>query len=253
MTAGFYDDLAPYFHLIFADWEASIARQGRELDAVIRERWGGGVRRVLDAACGVGTQALGLAGLGYQVTGSDLSPGAIDRARREAAARGLGIAFSVADMRRLFEHHGSTFDLVIACDNAIPHLLSDAEILEAFRQIHRCTSPGGGCIVSVRDYAAMDLGGTKVVPYGMHREGSSRYLVFQVWEFDGPHYDLHMYFVEDRQSQECRTRVMRTRYYAVSIERLAELMAEAGYTDVRRLDGRFFQPLLAGTRAAGGD
>ena len=39
MTADkpdFYDRLAPFYHLIFPDWEASIARQAAALDAVIR-------------------------------------------------------------------------------------------------------------------------------------------------------------------------------------------------------------------------
>jgi len=57
-----------------------------------------------------------------------------------------------------------------------------------------------------------------------------------------------MYFVEDRGESEFRARVMRTRCYAVSIERLRELMVKAGYANVRRLDGRLFQPLLAGER-----
>ena len=96
----------------------------------------------------------------------------------------------------------------------------------------------------------MELGDTKVIPFGVRHEGPARYIVFQVWEFHGPIYDLHMYFVEDRGASECRARVMRTKYYAVSIEHLKELMVKAGYANVRRLDGRFFQPLLLGERAA---
>jgi 2-polyprenyl-3-methyl-5-hydroxy-6-metoxy-1,4-benzoquinol methylase len=203
MTVDFYDELSPLYTLVYADWEASVVRQAGELDAVIRELWGARVREVLDAACGVGTQALGLAGLGYEVTGSDLSPESVRRARREAESRGLRIAFSVADMRQLFAQHQRAFDLVIACDNAVPHLLSDAEILAAFREMYRCTRPAGGCIISVRDYAATELGGTRVIPYGVRHEGS-----------------------------------------------VCELMVEAGYTAVRRLDGRFFQPLVVGERVA---
>jgi SAM-dependent methyltransferase len=250
MSREFYDELAPHYHLVYGDWSASIARQARELDAVIRERWDGRVRDVLDAACGVGTQALGLAGLGYRVTASDVSPAAVARAQREAGARGLELAFAVADLRELSSRHGRGFDLVIACDNAIPHLLSDGEILAAFREMFACTRPAGGCIVSARDYAAMELGGTRMVPFGVKHEGDVRYSVFQVWEFHGAIYDLHMYVVEDRGAADCRSHVMRTKYYAVSIERLQELMVEAGYANVRRLDERFFQPLLVGERAA---
>jgi len=72
--------------------------------------------------------------------------------------------------------------------------------------------------------------------------------VFQVWEFCGAIYDLSMYFVEDKGGPECSARVLRTKYYAVGADRLASLMTEAGFADVRRLDGRFFQPVLVGRR-----
>ena len=37
---AFYDDLAPLYHLIFENWEASVARQGTGLASLIREHWG---------------------------------------------------------------------------------------------------------------------------------------------------------------------------------------------------------------------
>src|SRR5262245_21741803 len=126
--SDFYDELAPLYHLIYPDWEASIRRQGQALDAILRSRSGSPPPTILDAACGVGTQSLALAELGYEVTASDLSPGAVERASREAAARGLALRTSVADMREAFDHHGRTFDAVISCDNSVPHLLTDADI-----------------------------------------------------------------------------------------------------------------------------
>lgn len=245
---GFYDQLAPFYHLIYPNWEQSIGRQARHLDAVIREFWGDRVHDVLDAACGVGTQAIGLAQLGYNVTACDISPAAVARAQAEASRRGLSVTFSVADMREVSAQHDRPFDLIIACDNAVPHLLSDGEIGLAFRELYRCTTPGGGCLLSVRDYAAEEIGGTKVVPYGIRKAADRRYVLVQVWEFDGPVYELSLYVVEDRGDAEVTVQVMRTKYYAVSTGRLIELMGEAGYSGVRRLDGRFFQPLIVGTR-----
>ncbi|MDH3592967.1 MAG: SAM-dependent methyltransferase, partial [Planctomycetota bacterium] len=65
-AAGFYDALAAHFHLIHADWDASVELQGEQLDGVIQE-FAPGARTVLDCACGIGTQALGLAARGYAV------------------------------------------------------------------------------------------------------------------------------------------------------------------------------------------
>jgi SAM-dependent methyltransferase len=247
-TADFYSALAPVFHLVYPDWEAAIQRQASDLDAVIREQWGNASRKLLDVACGVGTQTLGLAKLGYSVTASDISESAVERARREAEQRGLPIDFSVADMREVSRQHLQPFDVVIACDNSVPHLLSDAEILAAFKEFFRCVRPGGGCIVSVRDYEQEDLSKQQVRPFALRESDGARWIVGQVWDPRPPLYDLTMYFVEDRGEADCRARAMRSTYYAIGTTKLVELMRAAGFSNARRLDAHYFQPLIIGTR-----
>jgi SAM-dependent methyltransferase len=248
VTADFYDQLAPYYHLIFEDWQASIDRQGSWLDSFIRAEWPS-TRSVLDAAAGIGTQALGLAARGYRVTASDISSGAVERARKEAELRGLQITAVTADLRVLSKTH-SEHDLVIACDNSLPHLLSDTEISQALRECYRCVRPGGGCLFSVRDYG--DPGtGSELHPYGIRRTGENRVILFQVWEWDGPCYDLSFYVIDDRPDAPPSARVFRSRYYAIPPDHLLELMRTAGFEKVRRVEG-FYQPVLVGTRPGAG-
>ena len=92
------------------------------------------------------------------------------------------------------------------------------------------------------------MAGTSVKPYGIREENGVRYFIFQTWELRGQIYDLSMYFVEDSGQTECRTRVLRSQYYAIGISKLIDLMTQAGFDDVRRLDERFFQPVIMGTR-----
>lgn len=247
MTQDFYDKLAPYYHLIFEDWDASIRRQGEQLDRIIRLEWGSAAQTVLDAASGIGTQALALAGRGYTVTASDISAAAIARARDEAERRGLKLRTAVANLRSMSQVHG-TFDVVLACDNALPHLLSDAEIQQALAECFRCTRPGGGCLISVRDYTEPGQG-TEVHRYGLREADGKRYLPFQVWDWDGPFYDLTLYVVEDSGGLECPTLAVRTRYYAIPTERLLGLLRDVGFERVHRIDGGFYQPVLIGTRS----
>jgi SAM-dependent methyltransferase len=250
----FYDALAPFYHLIFPDWDASIARQAAALDEVIRAELGVDAERtVLDVACGIGTQALGLAALGYRVTASDLSAGAVARLRNEAARRGLAIDAKVADMRDAWDAHGRVFPVVLCADNALPHLLTDAEILDALRGFLRCTAPGGICLISIRDYGAIDLRTARVHPYGVREEDGARWVLFQVWDPRPPLYETSLYVVEDRRDAGVQTRVMRATYYALPVARLMELMQEAGFADVRRLDDAFYQPLLIARRPVHGD
>jgi SAM-dependent methyltransferase len=246
----FYDQLAPFYHIIYGDWEAAIARQATQLSNIIRSYWGEQAQTILDVSCGIGTQAIGLSAQGYQITASDLSVKEIDRAQKEAKLRNLDIRFSVCDMRNVYNHHQAQFDVVLSCDNSIPHLLNDAEILTALQQMYTCTRPGGGCLLTIRDYDQEPRGTGIVKPYGIREAAGKRYLVFQVWDFVGDIYDLSMYFVEDdQQRSHATTTVMRSRYYAVSPSHLMQLMEQAGYHSVTRLDDQFFQPVLIGTKS----
>jgi SAM-dependent methyltransferase len=240
----FYDELADHHHLIFEDWSASIDRQASALASII----GSPPKRIADVAAGIGTQALGLAARGYEVAASDLSAGAIERLRREADSRGLAIASRVDDMLRLSTHADASADVVLACDNAVPHLVTDEEIRQAFVQFHRVLRPGGQCIVSVRDYAALPETPVRFNPQGVRELEDGKVTVFQVWEYEGDRYDLSQYFVFER-GEEIETKVFKTKYYAVSIDRLMQLMGEAGFSRVQRIDGLFFQPLIVATAA----
>lgn len=247
-TSDFYDQLSPFYHLIFADWEATIRRQAAQLGSLIEEFWGDQAQTILDVSCGIGTQAIGLAQRGYHVIASDLSAAEIDRAKAEALKRRLKIDWSVADMRQAYTHHQRQFDVVISCDNSTPHLLSDNDLLTAFRQFYACTKPGGGCLITLRDYDQVERQGVQLKPYGLRVENGVRYLIFQVWDFKGAIYDLSMYLVADGGDNEVRTQVMRTQYYAVSPTTLIALMTEAGFIDIVRLDDRFYQPVIIGRK-----
>ena len=245
----FYDDLSPLYHLIYPDWHESMRRQGERLHALLQREWPQ-AQRVLDPSCGIGTQAIGLAALGYEVSASDLSGKAVERAASEARSLGVALALSVGDMRQAHALHGTGFDAVISCDNSVPHLLDDQAILSALREMLRCLRPGGGCVISVRDYAREERGRNIVKHYGARLENGRRYVLFQVWDFDGEdHYDFCFFVVEeDLVSGDVTTHRMRSRYYAIGTDRLMALMREAGFADVRRIDDAFYQPVLVGTR-----
>lgn len=246
--SDFYDDFADMYHLIFEDWDASIERQGEQLSRVTKSNWSN-ASSLLDVSCGIGTQSLALAKHGYQITASDLSSTSVERAKKEAKARDLEISFSVCDMKEAFTHHGTGFDVVLSCDNSVPHLLSDEDILAAFKQMYLCARPGGGCLITVRDYGIDNQGTNIVKPYGQRIVDNKRYIGLQVWDFEGEQYQLTIFFIEeDLSSRKVHTHVFRTTYYAVTTDKLLALMKQAGFEDVKRLDNVFYQPVLVGTK-----
>jgi len=243
---SFYDDLAESYHLIFEDWNRSIERQGDALTRVLEERWGLRGGRLLDLAAGFGTQALGLAASGFDVFAADLSPRAVGRARLEASRRGFALPVVAADFRALPFATG-TAPVVIACDNALPHLLSLAEIRKALEEFKRCVQPGGAIVISVRDYGDPPPAGTvEHRPYGERQWKGRRVFAEQEWHWRGATYEVRLRIrpVDDDSAGVVE---VQTTYLAVPAGAILELMRDIGLAGVERLDGAFYQPLLVGT------
>ncbi|WP_380282009.1 class I SAM-dependent methyltransferase [Kitasatospora purpeofusca] len=263
-VARFYDRLAADYHLVYADWEASVTRQGASLDALLRARLGDAPADVLDCACGIGTQAIGLAARGHRVTGTDLSAAAAARAAREAAARGLRLPTAAADMRRLPCGDGR-FDAVVCADNALPHLLAAADVRAAFAELHRVLRPGGLLLLSTRPYDELRRGRPTSTAPQVSTDAGRRTVTFQLWHWheDGERYDLEHFRLAHRDGGEGAggedredwgaVSVHRTSYWALTHDQLSGFAAEAGFTAVEWQPPAatgFFQPVLL-ARAAG--
>jgi len=243
---AFYDDLAGYYDLIYPDWEGSMRRHGSAISAMLNLYVSPAVR-VLDVSAGIGTQSLPLAALGYEVVARDLSPGAIERLSREAESRGLSIDAAPADMRYVAESVDGCFDAVLAFDNSVPHLLNDQDIVVAFRTLSGLLGPGGVLLISVRDYGLVNRAPTSFHSYGERTRRGRVFRLGQEWTWlDENHYRTEMVIEEDKDGGWREVKRTAAEYYAVSIERLLELMRESGLEADRVDDIPFFQPVLRG-------
>jgi SAM-dependent methyltransferase len=233
-TQRFYDDLAADYHLNYQDWHASVPRHGRVLDTLIRARIPGPEPlRVLDCSCGISTQAIGLALSGHRVTGTDLSPASIERARHEAASFGVDVDFAVADMRRLPADIRSGFDVVISCDNSLPHLQTDAELDLALAGMASKLRPGGLLVVGIRDYDTLVRDRPRFTPPQIVERPVGRSVLFQLWDWDenGALYELTM-FVMKQEGDGWTTDVHRVPYRALLRHELERSARTAGFTAI---------------------
>jgi cyclopropane fatty-acyl-phospholipid synthase-like methyltransferase len=98
--------------------------------------------RLLDAGCGTGENALLAASRGADVTGVDVAPTAIARARAKASERGLSARFEVADALDL-GRLGLTVDTVI--DSGVFHVFSDEDRVRYVASLAAVLRPGGVC------------------------------------------------------------------------------------------------------------
>jgi len=256
-TQSCYDELAGHYHLIFEDWEASMGRQAAALSVILQRECGPAVR-VLDCACGIGTQALGLAKLGFRVSGCDVSPRAVERAQMEALQRGLDIGFWVANVLDLSCIPDSRFDAVICMDNALPHLESTEQLIQAATQIRSRLRDGGLFVASLRDYDRLVL--EKPVVQGPsfyshqhhsdshgHSNHSGRRIVFQVWDWvDDRRYVFHLYITRETESG-WQTLHFAAPYRAVLRDELNDALTQAGFVGIRWMDpaeSGFYQPVV---------
>jgi SAM-dependent methyltransferase len=96
---------------------------------------------LLDMACGEGSLAVGMAKLGYQVTGIDQSQRMIALAKERASKEGVDVTFFVEDMRSL--PYQGKFSLVTCFFDSLNYLLTIRDLQEAFKGAYRALRPGG--------------------------------------------------------------------------------------------------------------
>ncbi|WP_245536108.1 class I SAM-dependent methyltransferase [Terriglobus roseus] len=242
----FYDSLADAYHLIFEDWDAAIARQAGVLDALIKNKLGLQQIRLHDCACGIGTQAVGLAALGYEVSGSDLSRTAIRRASSEAVKRGLAIQFEVSDMTGLAGYPSGCFDVLGAFDNALPHLSAD-QMTAAASSFSRVLCSNGLFIASIRDYDNLIQTRPEFQGPSFFGKPGSRRIVHQVWDWVTPgSYDLHLY-ISLQQDEGWEVLHFASRYRCMLRAEVAAALRSAGFAGVEWLMPSatgYYQPIV---------
>ena len=95
-------------------------------------------QRVLDVACGTGVVAVTAAGRGAHVTGLDLTPSLLDRAREHASVAGLSIDWREGDAEALPFDDGA-FDVVLS---QFGHMFAPRPAV-AVAEMLRVLKPGG--------------------------------------------------------------------------------------------------------------
>lgn len=241
----FYDKLASQYDQLFQDWQETTKEQALILDRIFRENGMERTARILDCACGIGTQSIGLAALGYSVTGSDISDAELAQARLRAEENDVMIRFEHADFRALSEVFSEQFSVVICMDNALPHMLSRSELETAIRSILARVEPDGLFVASVRDYDELLECKPRYSPPYIHKTEKGQRVCFQTWDWEGDHYKLIQYMIDDAETAEV-TR-FECVYRALRRQELTDLLLAAGCREVMwkfPQETGFYQPIL---------
>ena len=129
------------------DWDDSYAGPsppwdiGRPQPAFVRLAEAGAFTgALLDAGCGTGEHTILTARYSARALGIDVSPRAIEIARRKAAERGVETDFRVLDALRLVTLE-ETFDTVV--DSGLFHVFDDTARASYVTAVHAVLRPGG--------------------------------------------------------------------------------------------------------------
>lgn len=251
----FYDALSPYYHDNMGwDWDAGMREEGAILGRFLGALRGhSGPCALLDCACGIGTQAIGLALQGYRVHATDLSAVSVDCARREAERIGVDMTFGIADFRNLGASITGTFDVVVACDNSIAHCLSDEDLAAAMVSMKERLVTGGVLLLSVRDYGPLVEERPRFNNQHVQDRPDGRRVVFQLWDWadDGRCYVMHQFLIR-QDGNGTETRHFQTRLRALQPDEVIAALENTGYRDIRwhpPEETGYYQPIVTALNA----
>ena len=245
ITQTFYDNMASHYDKLFEDWSAATREQAVILDRIFRNYGFDSSASVLDCACGIGTQAIGLAALGYPVTASDISHAELAEAAKRAAENNVSVRFEHADFCALSDTFAETFDIIICMDNALPHMLSHEALEAAIGSITGRMKKDGIFVASIRDYDALLLQKPPYSPPYIHKTGNGQRVSFQTWAWEDDHYKLIQYIIDDGNMLEISK--FECEYRATSRSEITDLLLASGCRDVKWLipeETEFYQPIV---------
>ena len=230
ITQTFYDNLATQYDKLFLDWQSTTHEQALILNKLFADSGFNNTSRLLDCACGIGTQAIGLAALGYNVTASDISDGELAVAAERAEKNGVMLRFEHADFCTLSDTFSEQVDIVIAMDNALPHMLTHEALETAVKSIVGRIRPGGIFVASIRDYDSILA---EKPPYSapyIHKTEKGQRVSFQAWSWSGDNYRLTQYIIDDEDNLQISK--FDCEYRATRREELTKLLISDGCRNV---------------------
>lgn len=191
--------------------------------------------RVLDCACGIGVEAIAIARRGFDVAGTDISPGMVEQARRRGREAGVDVQWRVSAWEDLPEHLDGGYDLVICKGNSLVHAGGRQRTIAALQAMWRMLSPGGELVIGTRNFEHLraERPHIEVWPVRVHRDGITCITMY-VWQipdaWDQPHVTDLVFVFDD--GTNVTHRVNRISFVPFRSDELADWLRAAGFDDI---------------------
>jgi glycine/sarcosine N-methyltransferase len=146
--ASFYDWLAADYDAM-TDFEKRFALELPVYRRLV-ERYS--ITTAVDAGCGTGFLALLLARIGVRVTAVDISPGMLEATQRHARDMELPVDTLESTFANLPQHINAPVDALFSMGNALAHLRSRDELLQALTSFRAVLRTGGVLFLQILNY-----------------------------------------------------------------------------------------------------
>jgi SAM-dependent methyltransferase len=191
-------------------------------------------QRILDCACGTGNVTFELARRGYNVDGTDLSQGMLDRAEQKRAQQGWhGVHFFHQDLRSL--SLPPEYDCAVCLYDSLNYILEPEGLQSAFAHVAHCLLPRSLFIFDLNSVFALET--ELFTQSNVWRRNNS--LTYD-WKsrFDPPTRisQVEMYFKvrDDDGAEKEFYEIHRERAY--TIDEVKNLLAQAGWQTLHVYD-----------------
>ncbi|MDD3412083.1 MAG: class I SAM-dependent methyltransferase [Eubacteriales bacterium] len=196
--------------------------------------------KACECACGTGSLTIALAGLGFQMTGVDLSPDMLFEASQKARKAGAMIPFIKQDMRALHLHR--QMDAVLCTCDGVNYLKGEQEVLEFFGAAFNALRPGGALMFDLSTpYKLQHVLGDSFIG---DESADLAYLWKNHWRPDKNCVDMAL-SIFTRTEGETYQRVGEVqRQFAYDFDQLTRLLGQTGFESIRRFGDRRFSPCV---------
>lgn len=217
-TAAFYDHIADKYASIEQDWDTWLEFNRNSLQQLIAE-YCPHAKTALDCAAGIGSQAIALERLGFDVTATDLSSLSLKQIRAYSAMPTHKVSWS--DLPVFF--HDQRFDIIVCLDNAIGHSRDFSQLRDSTGAMLALLSdvPNASLFMSTRDFDS--FGDTP--PNGFPYDQNARQSYYQLWEWTSQDNYISTWYINGvRQKSTMMRRILRAELFEIARTLGAEIM-----------------------------
>jgi SAM-dependent methyltransferase len=228
-------NFADYYDSVMK-WEKRLAREMPLLEELARQAG----PRVLVPACGTGGHVVALAERGFRVLGFDVDEVALEitRGKIESSAAAIAAAGGEAQVAQLSMEQaaelGPRHDVAFCLGNALPGLSEPGRLPAALRGVAGALRPGGIFFTQNLNYDRRWKEKTTLFPVLSGETPDEEVLLVKFADYEPEFINFHaMFLARKKTGGAWESHVRTSRQIPLFRDRAAELLAEAGFGNLR--------------------